>query len=352
MSAERGVSQDELLAWIEEAGDPAVIADIGRRLALDPELEAWAAGARADRAGVILLGEAHAREAPRGMWREALAEAERRALLLEHEIEPERGPFRLRITPLRMGIAAAVLIVVSIGTIAPLIAPPSGSAGLAAAPQGEPARSDAEAFTLTPTLTQGDKTLAGRSLADSVELARGQAVPEPRATLASFADGWAADPNGLVAGRAMAGLSFGNTEMLAPRLRAMPGAFPESWGMSHERARRLAQDNRLVVRVRTDDVDGYIERLQGAMGRRATLESAGLASDVNGVAAPASLALRAPAGKLERALRLCAINAADIALSEAPATGRPGAWAEAALWWAGGSGEGGVRLYVEPASDD
>ncbi len=350
MSAERGVSQDELLAWIEEAGDPATLADIGRRLALDPELETWASGARADRAGVILLGEAHAREAPRGMWREALAEAERRALLLEHEIEPERGPFRLRVTPVRLGIAAAVLIVVSLGTIAPLIVPQGGSGGLAAAPHGEPTRSDVE--TLTPTLVLGESAVAGRSLAHSVELARGQAVPEARATLASFADGWAADPNGLVAGRTMAGLNFGNTEVLTARRRAMPGAFPESWGMSHERARRLAQDGRLVVRVRTGDVDGYIERLLGAMGRRATLESSGLASDVNGVAAPASLALRAPAGKLERALRLCAINASDVSLSEAPATGRPGAWAEAALWWAGGTGDGGVRLYVEPATDD
>ena len=97
-----------------------------------------------------------------------------------------------------------------------------------------------------------------------------------------------------------------------------------------------------------DDVDAYVDRLRGAVGRRATLVDGGLESDVNGVAAPASLTLRAPSGKLERALRLCAIDATTMELREAPASGRPGAWAESALWWAGGDGEAEFRLLVEP----
>ena len=356
MSAERGVSQDELLAWIEEAGDEASLADIGRRLAQDPELEAWAVGARADRRGVVLLGEAHAREAPRGLWREALAEAERRALLVEEEVAAPAPVFTFKLTPVRMGVAAAVLLVVSLGTLLPLISPssPAGSAGSPMASGAEreidtfvPDRPTRSVNELSEAVAMNDAARASRSFMNSVEEAR-LAAPAPQATLASFAGGWAADANGLVAGRAMAGYGFGNTRALTPTRRALPGAFPESWGLSREKARRLAHEGRLVVRVRTEDVDGYVDRLRGAMGRRATLIDSGLASDMNGVAAPASLTLRAPLGKLERALRLCAIDAATMELSEAHATGRPGAWAEAALWWAASDGEAEVRLLIEP----
>jgi len=355
MSAERGVSQDELLAWIEEVGDEASLADIGRRLALDPELEAWARGARADREGVVLMGEAHAREAPRGLWREALAEAERRALLVEEEVEPAAPVFTFRLTPVRLGVAAAVLLVVSLGTLTPLIMPsnqpvmPSnppaaGSTPVARGPENELAGFGAD----HASFASRESVPASRSLMDSMEEARLAVPVQPRATLASFGDGWAADPNGLVAGRAMAGYGFGNPRALTPTRRSLPGAFPESWGLSREKARRLAHEGRLIVRVRTEDVGGYIARLQGAMGRRATLVDGGVESDLNGVASPASLTLRAPSDKLDRALRLCAIDAASMELSEAPATGRPGAWAEAALWWAGSDGEGEVALLVEP----
>ena len=348
MSAERGVSQDELLAWIEEDGDAASLADIGRRLALDPELEAWARGARADREGVVLMGEAHAREAPRGLWREAMAEAERRALLIEEEVAPSAPVFTFKLTPVRLGIAAAVLLVVSLGTLTPLIMPsnqPAGSSPVALGPENEIGTRGAD----FRSLAQSEDVPASRSLMNAVEEARLAAPVQPRATLASFGDGWAADPNGLVAGRAMAGYGFGNTRALTPTRRALPGAFPESWGLSREKARRLAHEGRLIVRVRTEDVDGYIARLRGAMGRRATLVDGGVESDLNGVAAPASLTLRAPSDKLDRALRLCAIDASSMELSEAPATGRPGAWADAALWWAGSDGEGEVALLVEPS---
>ena len=107
MSGERGVSENELLMWIECAGDVVSLDDIGRRLALDPELEAWARGARSDREVVMALGRAEAVDAPRGMWREAVAEAERRALLLEEDISAVRGGYRFRVTPVRLVAAAA-----------------------------------------------------------------------------------------------------------------------------------------------------------------------------------------------------------------------------------------------------
>jgi hypothetical protein len=118
--------------------------------------------------------------------------------------------------------------------------------------------------------------------------------------------------------------------------------------MARERARRLANEGRLVARVKAEDVEAYIARLRGAMGRRATLEQAGLASDMNGVAAPAALVLHAPLDKLERALRLCAVDAVSIELGATPESGRPGAWAESATWWAGGDGRADIRLFVEP----
>ncbi len=340
----RGVSQDELLAWIEADADEAALADIGARLAQDPELEAWARGARGDRERLSVLGARDAREAPAGLWREALAESERRALLIEREVEPERGPFRLRVTPVRVGIAAAVLIVASLGSIAPLvIGPGGGSGGGAPVAAGDEQQGVGAMEAEAPHFALNDEVRESRSLADSLPARRA-----PEATMASLSRDWAADPNGLVAGRALAGLGFGGGDVMTARRRELPNAFPESWGMSSERARRLAGEGRLVVRVRTGDVDAYIDRLRGAMGRRATLEDTGFVADANGVGSPAEVVVRAPSGRLERALRVCAIEASELDLTAAPATGRPGVWAQEALWWAGSDDESSVRVLVEP----
>jgi len=354
MTAPRGVSQDELLAWIESAGTPEALADIGRRLGQDPELEAWARGARSDRAGIRQSALLERGDAPSGLWREALAESERRALLGElGETDEPRGPFRLRVTPVRLVAAAGFLIVASLGSIAPFLIGPGGPGAqnapgpvvrggseatadeaLAETSQARerraaspPALADAE--RMGPEIDAG--TRASESLAAGI--GNGSAMGDrpgdgPRATLASGRSSWAGDSNGIVANRGLVG--YRNLSAMEPRSRPAPGAFPASWGMT---AAEASRSEGLLVEVRADDPAGYVAGLLRAAGRRGTLLERGVSLDGNGVSSPAVVRLTVPREKLERALRLSAVGAEGVRVSPLEAPGRPGAWASERLWW-------------------
>jgi hypothetical protein len=174
--------------------------------------------------------------------------------------------------------------------------------------------------------------------------------PEAPAVRTLLASHYAADPNGIVAGRAAAGpllSGYRNLSTMEPRRRPMPGAFPDSWGLSVAQAQSLAAEQRLAAIVRTDDLGSYLHDLLGAMGRRAVVVSPGTRNDRNGLSAPVEVLVSAPVSKTERALRLCAIGARDVRLAPLPARGRPGEWASEALWWsATDRDEGLIRVYV------
>jgi len=373
MTAPRGVSQDELLAWIESAGPPEVLEDIGRRLAQDPELEAWARGARSDRAGIRQASLLERGEAPSGLWREALAGSERRALLgeLGEDVEA-RGPYRLRVTPVRLVAAAGFLIVVSLGSIAPFLVGPSGPNRGAPSPGGPVAAAEdgiereLRSRALAPGESSGqDENLRRRvsppalaeaephgpelagsrrasealafgiganreSLADSASADRADGGV---AVLASDVSAWAGDANGIVANRGLVG--FRNLSAMERRERPAPGAFPASWGMSASEAGRAEG---LLVEVRTDDPERYVERLLRAAGRRGTLVERGVSLDGNGVSSPMVVRLSVPREKIERAVRLSAVDADRVRVSPLVHGGEPGRWASERLWWSASDG--------------
>lgn len=355
MTAPRGVSQDELLAWIESAGTPEALEDIGRRLGQDPELETWARGARSDRAGIRRAALIERGDAPSGVWREALAESERRALLGElGETDEPRGPFRLRVTPVRLVAAAGFLIVASLGSIAPFLIGPGGpgaqnapgpvvrsepgatggsSGGATPADGGAamnrraaepPALADAE--RVGPAIDAGSR--ASESLAAGIGSGSGFGSGAAPAAMASGRSSWAGDSNGIVANRGLVG--YRNLSAMKPRSRPEPGAFPASWGMTEAEASR---SEGLLVDVRVDDPAGYVAGLLRAAGRRGTLLERGVSLDGNGVSSPALVRLTVPREKLERALRLSAVGAEGVRVSPLEAPGRPGSWASERLWW-------------------
>lgn len=345
MSGDRGISQDELLGWIEDELEPLVREDVTRRLALDPELDTWARGARADRLAVCALAEAEGAAAPAGLWREAMAEAERRVLLAD-AVEPARGPYRLRVTPVRLVAAAAVLIVASLGTIAPFLTGDvhdgARPGGLASAPS-VPERIEA---ALPLTGPGSERARSGRSLAMEPMAADRTA---PVVSLVSDSGRWASDPNGIVANRAMAGMGDQHMTARQPRSRRIPDVLPREWGMSLADAQRLAREGRLRLTVTADDPSGYATRLLNAVGARGRYASAGEAADDNGLASPVELLLTVPVDRVERALRLSAISADDVRLEGGPG-GVPGAWASGAMWWGDSAQhEASVRVDVVPA---
>jgi len=397
MNAERGVSQDELLAFIEDQLPGDAAADVERRLGADPELERWARGARADRHALSRLGRSDELAAPRGLWRDALDEAERRALLVSEfgsidrdEVSP--GPHRFRLTPVRLVAAAGFLIVASLGTIAPFLVGQSGSggapgnvAGRATPPQSAIADADRDGpdASLSEQLASaeraesatageinaseseaGDVRIASARaedpapsfLEDKSSLAAGYAPAPPTQSRALLASRWAADPNGIIAGRTTpsplashAALGWRNLSVMEPRRRPMPGAFPVSWGMTPASAQDLAAEHRLAALVETSEPAIYLERLLQALGGRAAIVSPGIRRDVNGLSAPVEIVITAPVEKTERALRLCAIGARQVRLASIPRERRPGDWASEALWWAEETaGDGTIRVFVTP----
>ena len=357
MTDQRGISQDELLAWIEDDLAPGDAADVESRLDLDPELARWARGARADRDAILDLARAEGAAAPRGLWRDALAEAERRALLLDVEVAPieDRGPFTLRLTPVRLVAAAGFLIVLSLGAISPFLLGPGGGGSGASGPRAAAvAPADSAVGERHRAPVAGNHSLIveeSQSLALGLQGGR-RASDQGRVMLASGDRPWAADPNGIVAGRVLvgsptAGMGYHNMAAMEPSRQPIPGAFPEDWGMSAGEAQRLAADGRLIARVRADDPAAYAERLLHAIGDRGTLLAPEINHDDNGLAAPLKISVRAPIEKTERALRLCAVGARDFHLSAVAPTGRPGAWATDPMWWgASDLDEGEILVLV------
>jgi|GEM_PF-6783695 len=376
------------MAWIEGELDAASASDVEARLSADPELHAWARATRADRLALAVLARRDAALAPRGLWRDALGEAERRALLAEEAVtgRAASAPVVFRITPARLVAAAALLIVASLGAIAPFLtggASPGqpGPAALApGADRGAAAGDDRDVDVASaeserpappaPSARPGDGASAAEQLAqaaapdrrepdettrafafNSAELAAGPPrTPSVRTLLASH---HAADPNGIVAGRAVAGpLMSGYRNLsasLEPRRRPMPGAFPDAWGMTLSDAQRLASEHRLAIAVAADDPGDYLEELLAALGRRAVVVSPGAPSDRNGVSAPVELLVSAPVEKTERALRVCAIGARSVRLGALPPRSRPGDWASEALWWtASDRRDGLIRVFIAP----
>ena len=80
----RKIDELEMLAWIEgETGDlpPERARAIAEAVDADPELKSWLAAAAADRAMLARWGEAASAQAPPDLFEDAIALAERRALL-------------------------------------------------------------------------------------------------------------------------------------------------------------------------------------------------------------------------------------------------------------------------------
>jgi hypothetical protein len=172
----RPVRDEDLLAWIEGEATPEQAAQIEAAIAEDARLRAWATGAQADRDMLRAWGEPGASIAPPDLVEQAIAMAERSALLDApadglYELKTQRGPFRL-FTPARLSIAAGLLIAVSAGILAtpalqggrkPIVAPAPGANELNQQPRANAGESAG--------LAEGERQLAmgGRDEARAAE---------------------------------------------------------------------------------------------------------------------------------------------------------------------------------------
>lgn len=144
------LSEEEILTLIEEGGDEALEA----LAAEDPGLARWVRAAKRDRETMLAMGRSPEREmqAPEGLVEDALAEAERRALVGTTTHAPGRreragrrtpaGHRRLRVTPLGVTIAAALFIAAGAATVLPVLigqpGPGLGPSGPVAMQEDEP----------------------------------------------------------------------------------------------------------------------------------------------------------------------------------------------------------------------
>lgn len=239
------------LAWIEEeALDPADHALLERAFEAAPEFRRWAVGARRDRAQLRALAEFEAGRAPRGLHAAAIEMAEREALLGSGDgarRQPSRrtrnAPKRVRITPVRFVMAAALVIVTGVASIIGLLLTttnpprtPLGSTPLAQAPVEavNPDHEDAaqaEGASTEGILASGPPRQTAEIRADQLESRSDSVAATPVPSREEIADSALASP----------ALTF--------RL-IHPGAEAPEHAVSPERAAELAREGRLLLLIR------------------------------------------------------------------------------------------------------
>ncbi|TVQ32873.1 MAG: hypothetical protein EA376_04295 [Phycisphaeraceae bacterium] len=173
------IEEHDLLAWIEGELAPERARIVESALDADPGLRAWAEAVARDRSLLSASGADAEARAPRGLVEDAIAIVERRALVGADTAGSQRSHRRLRITPVRMGIAASLLMGISLLSLWPLLtgsstpgrrashgpvavapSPSSDEGPAASASQSEPA--DDTLFALADT-RDGEETSALRS---------------------------------------------------------------------------------------------------------------------------------------------------------------------------------------------
>jgi len=115
------IEEHDLLAWIEGELAPERARLVEAALDADPGLRAWAEAVAKDRSLLRASGVDAEARAPRGLVEDAIAIVERRALVGADTGTAQRSHRRLRITPVRMGIAASLLLGISLLSLWPLL---------------------------------------------------------------------------------------------------------------------------------------------------------------------------------------------------------------------------------------
>lgn len=170
------LDEHELLAWIEGELPARREAEIRDALASDPELLAWAEQARADRAALRAWGESMDTSAPSGMVEDAIAMAERRALLdgdgsdLRLVGGGERPKSRIAGFPSgRLAAAAVLLLAAGAGVLMwPQIMGPASTPGpvVAERPGGAEEESRDQLEDAAADQAPSDRTTRERAFAD------------------------------------------------------------------------------------------------------------------------------------------------------------------------------------------